>query len=69
MRHWFVTSALVAISAMTVSLTVAFILFYLILRTTIKALFMRVYPEAKKLAGVNGGLSSKKLSKFNLANE
>jgi hypothetical protein len=69
MRHWFVTSALIAISVTTVSLTVAFILFYLILRTTIKAVFMRVYPEAKKLAGVKEGLSSKKLSKFNLANE
>ena len=69
MRHWFVTSAVVAISTLTVSLTISFILFYLILRSTLRALFVRIYPEAKKLSGIKGGLTSKKLQNLNLASE
>jgi len=39
MRHWFFTTALVAISMGSTSLTVVFIGFYFILRTTMKTLF------------------------------
>ncbi len=49
MRNWFFTTALVTISAATFSISIFFIGFYLILRSTLKAIFMRLYPEGKKL--------------------
>jgi hypothetical protein len=65
MRHWFFTTALVAISISTITLSIIFIGFYFILRSTIRTIFMKLYPEAKKLN--KQSLGNKKLAKFDLS--
>lgn len=65
MRHWFFTTALVTISIASVTLSVFFIGFYFILRSTLRTIFMKLHPEANKLN--KKLLGNKKLAKFDLS--
>ena len=67
MRHWFFTTALVTISIASITLTVFFIGFYFVLRSTLRTIFIKLYPEAKKLD--RRSLANKKLAKFDLSQE
>lgn len=67
MRHWFFTTALVSISIASITLSVFFIGFYFILRSSLRTIFIKLYPEAKKLD--RRLLANKKLAKFDLSQE
>ncbi len=67
MRHWFFTTALVTISIASIILSVFFIGFYFVLRSTLRIIFIKLYPEAKKLD--RRLLANKKLAKFDLSQE
>jgi hypothetical protein len=64
MRNWFLTSALVAISVSTTSLTIFFACVYLAIRTSLKLLFMKLQPKK-----VSAKFISKKLSRFDISQE
>lgn len=49
MRHWFLTTAIVAISSLTLSMTISIVLMYFILKDTLKSILKRIYPESNKL--------------------
>lgn len=49
MRHWFFTTAIVAVSCMTSSLFFSFVAFYFMIKSSLKAILLSIYPEAKSL--------------------
>jgi hypothetical protein len=64
MRNWFFTSALVAITISTISLSVFFIGFYFALRTALKLLFTKLYPNK-----VSAKYIKKKLNHVDISQE
>lgn len=60
MRQWFYATALIVISILTVSTFLSFISFYLIIKSGIKGILLRLYPEATSSGAVKKALHLRK---------
>ena len=47
MRNWFFTTAYIVIASLSTSLFISIIMFYLLVKSSIKAILLKFYPEAK----------------------
>ncbi len=48
MRHWFFTTAIVLISFSTLSMTFTFLAFYFTVKSTLKSILLKLYPNIPK---------------------
>jgi Putative adipose-regulatory protein (Seipin) len=49
MRNWFLTTATIVISSLSVSILVGLVSFYLIVKSSLRSILLKLYPEAKTL--------------------
>jgi hypothetical protein len=60
MRHWFFTTAILIIGSLTISIFLGFFLFYLALKSSIKSILFKLYPEARRMPSLRKVSSKKK---------
>ena len=48
MRQWFLTTAILTVSCLSVSIFCSFIAFYFTVKSSLRTVLLRFYPEAKK---------------------